>query len=182
VIDDESLHSSRVVVRESEACHDGEMDQTRVDSVLAAWREEGRWFVSALPIHAADTMENFVHGIRQFPGEGGVFGLVLVAEEFFLVVRVQGATVRAVVSDAMAVVDWSLVEEAMEAADVPWQESELVEFEPLGDTAIAADFGVDRDDFVMICTNEDTYPDEQLKAFAEALGCGPQYAQTSSDT
>jgi len=157
------------------------MDEPAIDTVVAAWREEGQWNAVALPGHAADSIENFLHALRQFPGEGGVMGIVLVRNEFFMIVRVQGSHVRALVSDSMAVVEWSIVEEALEAADVPWIEVELTEFEPLGDLSIVADLGLKADDLVMLCTDEEMYPDEQLRSVADHIGLGKQVKQSLAD-
>ena len=181
VIDDQNFHDRTVVVIEATKCHDGEVEEPRIDNVVAAWREEGQWNAVALPVHAADSMENLLHALRQFPGEGGVFGFVLVRDEFFLVIRVQGQHVRALVSDAMAVVEWPIAEEAMDVAEVPWVEVELTEFEPLGDLAIVSDLGCSPDDVVMTCTDEDAYPDEQLRSIADHIGLGAGMKRSLAD-
>ena len=146
------------------------MDAPGLDTVVAAWREDGVWNAAALPVHAADSMENLVHALRQFPGEGGVLGLIGCSDEFFMVLRLRGTHGGAVVSDAMSVIDWPIVEEAMEWADVPWVEAELAEFEPLGDAGLCADLGLGAEEFRLICTDEDTYPDEQLRMVVDRLG------------
>lgn len=157
------------------------MEEPRIDSVIAAWREEGQWNAVALPVHAADSMENLLHALHQFPGEGGVLGFVVNRDEFFMILRVLGQNVRALVSDGMAVVEWPIVEEALEVADVPWIEVELAEFEPLGDFSIVADLGLSSDDLVMTCVNEDMYPDEQLRNIAQHIGLGPQVKRSLAD-
>jgi putative tRNA adenosine deaminase-associated protein len=43
------------------------------------------------------------------------------------------------------------------------------------------DFGVNPDDIVAICQNEDLYPDEQLGAIAERLGFADQWQAALND-
>jgi putative tRNA adenosine deaminase-associated protein len=155
------------------------MDGPGLDTVAAAWREDGVWSAAALPVHAADSMETLVHALRQFPGEGGVIGLIACNDEFFMIVRVRGDQVGAVVSDAMSVVDWPIVEEAMDWADVPWSEAELAEFEPLGDRSLCADLGLHAEELRLLCADEDTYPDEQLRSVVDRLGLARAFAQVA---
>jgi len=150
-----------------------------LDTVVAAWREDGIWNAAALPVHAADSMENLVHALRQFPGEGGVLGLIAANDEFFMIVRVRGGEAVAVVSDAMSVIDWPIVEEAMDWADIPWSEAELAEFEPLGDTALCADLGLQAEELRLVCADEETYPDEQLRSVVDRMGFARAFAQAA---
>jgi putative tRNA adenosine deaminase-associated protein len=94
-------------------------------------------------------------------------------------VRVRGVDVGVVVSDGMSVVDWPIVEEALEWADVPWSETELAEFEPLGDTALCADLGLPAEDLHLVCTDDDAYPDEQLRSIVDQLGFARVFAQAA---
>ena len=77
------------------------MDDDAVDFAVAAWREDGLWQVVMLPPHAADTLDSLIGALRAQPGEGGVLGLVSVAEEFFVLVRVLGEDVRLLLSDLL---------------------------------------------------------------------------------
>lgn len=155
------------------------MDGSSLDTVAAAWREDGLWNAAALPVHAADSMENLVHALRQFPGEGGVLGFVAANDEFFMIIRVRGDDVGVVVSDAMSVIDWSIVEEALDWADVPWSEAELAEFEPLGDADLCSDLGLPADELQLLCGDEDSYPDEQLRKVVERLGFAKVFARAA---
>jgi putative tRNA adenosine deaminase-associated protein len=76
------------------------------------------------------------------------------------------------ISDAVALLDWSLAEEAAELIGLEWDETELEEFEAAGDVSLCTDFGLDGAELVMICQDEELYPDEQVRAIAKRLGFG----------
>lgn len=152
------------------------MDAEDVDFAVAAWREEGRWAVSALPARTGTSLESLSAALRQLPGEGGVFGIVVVAEEFFFVVRQIGDQARVLFSDGLAAADWDLADDAAEFFDVIIDEDELDDFTPVGDLAILADFGVGPTDVQLLCGDEQLYPDDQVKAIAKQAGFGSQLA------
>ena len=100
------------------------MDDDAVDFAVAAWREEGLWQVVTLPPRAADTLESLLGALRAQPGEGGVLGLVSVAEEFFVLTRVLGDEVRLLLSDLYAAEDWPLGLDALDRLGVPSPEDD----------------------------------------------------------
>ena len=162
------------------ACHDHLMETQQPDDLdfaVAAWREEGRWNVSALPLRTAADIESLRAALRQLPGEGGVFGIVGVLDEFFLIVRQSGEHSRMFVSDGTAILDFALVEDAADLAGLPVDEDELEEFMPAGDATILADFGVDETELRLLCEDDSLYPDEQLAAIAKRLGIGDQWSR-----
>ena len=55
---------------------------------------------SRCPPHAVVTAEGFVASLRQLPGEGGVFGIVSIADEFFILAHTVRDGVRLMISDA----------------------------------------------------------------------------------
>ena len=63
-----------------------------IDFALAAYREDGTWLVESLPPQIAGDLEALLTVVRQRPGDGGAIGLVSVDEDFFVAVRVSGAT------------------------------------------------------------------------------------------
>ena len=66
-----------------------------IDFALAAYREEGIWRLEELVHDVLGDVEALAHALRRFPGDGGAVGLVAVDEDFFLIVRVAGATTSA---------------------------------------------------------------------------------------
>lgn len=147
-----------------------------VDFAIAAYREEGRWTVVSLPPHAVVTAEGFVASLRQLPGEGGVFGVVAVADEFFILAHTVRDGVRLMISDAAALLDWTLAQEAAELIGLEWDEADIEEFEAAGDVSLCADFGLDGPELIMICEDEEMYPDEQVRAVAKRLGFAGELA------
>ena len=162
-------------------CHDAgvspeEVQTDDVDFAVAAYREEGNWVVVPLPPHAVVSAEGMVAALRQLPGEGGVFGFVSVADEFFLLAHTEPSGVRLMISDAMALLDWNLASEAAELIGLEWEEEDLEEFEAAGDLSLCANFGLDGAEMVMICQDEELYPDEQVRAIAKRMGFASELA------
>ena len=149
-----------------------------VDFAIAAYREEGRWTVVSLPPAAVVTAEGFVASLRQLPGEGGVFGVVSIADEFFILAHTVRDGVRLMISDAVALLDWSLAQEAAELIGLEWDEADIEEYEAAGDVSLCVDFGLDGAELIMICQDEELYPDEQVRAFAKRLGFAKELAAT----
>ncbi len=150
------------------------MDDDALDFALAVWREEGEWNVAPVPPRSADSLESFMHALRQLPGEGGVLGFVSVADEFFLALRVQGDHLRLLLSDLNAAYDWPLAEQAAErlGIDVPVDEEELDEIEPAGDLTLLVDFGLEAAELDQLCSDPELFPDEQVGSIAARLGFG----------
>ena len=147
-----------------------------VDFAVAAYREEGRWTVVPLPPHAVTTAQGFVASLRQLPGEGGVFGVVGIADEFFILAHTVRDGVRLMISDAAALLDWTLAQEAADLIGLEWDEDDIEEFEAAGDVSLCTDFGLDGAELVMICQDEELYPDEQVRAIAKRLGFAKELA------
>ena len=152
------------------------METEDIDYAVAAWREEGRWTVSSLPARTATSLESLSAALRQLPGEGGVFGIVVVANDFFFIVRQRGDQAHVLFSDGLAALDYELADEAAEEMDVIIDEDELDDFMPVGDLAILADFGVGPTDVQLLCEDEQLFPDDQVKAIAKQAGFGRELA------
>lgn len=154
-----------------------EVSAEDVDFAIAAYREEGRWSVIPLPARTVVTAEGFVAALRQLPGEGGVFGVVSIGDEFFILAHTVRDGVRLMISDAIALLDWPIAAEAAELIGLEWDEADVEEFEVAGDVSLCTDFGLDATELVMICQDEDLlYPDEQVRAIAKRLGFGAELA------
>ncbi len=159
----------------SESREEVAVDDAAVDFAVAAWREEGLWQVVLLPPGTGETLESLVNALRAQPGEGGVLGLVSVAEEFFLLVRVRGEDVALLLSDVYAAEDWPLGLDALERLGIPSpedDESESDAAEPGGDLRVVEDFGVGPVEIELLLDDEEMWPDEQLATIATRLGFG----------
>lgn len=153
-----------------------EVSADSIDFAVAAYREEGRWTVIALPARAVVTAEGFVASLRQLPGEGGVFGFVCIADDFFMLAHTVRDGVRLMISDASALLEWPIAREAAEMIGLEWEEADVEEFEAAGDVSLCTDFGLDEAELVMICQDDEMYPDEQVRAIAKRLGFAKELA------
>lgn len=154
-----------------------------IDYVVAAWREEGLWSAAPLPPHAADSLDNLVHALRQLPGEGGVLGLVSLAEDITIIVRTQGPDVRICMSDATAAEDFELAAEIVDLVGGPLAD-EVDEDEPAvaGDVTLLRDLGLDARELQMLCEDEDLFPDDILSAVAERLNFSDVFEQARDES
>jgi putative tRNA adenosine deaminase-associated protein len=165
------------------ACHhagmaDGRSDATATDFAVAVYREDGQWVVASLPPSAAEGLEPLVHALRQQPAEGGAIGLVSVAEDFFVAVRVFGEDELILLSDVTAAHDWPLAREVLDRLGLPMPEGdELDQVQPAGDITAFADLGLPPMEIAMICEDPDLYPDEMLSSIASRLGFGEEFEQ-----
>jgi putative tRNA adenosine deaminase-associated protein len=158
---------------------DGRPVGTATDFAVAAYREEGRWVVETLPPNAADGLDRLVHALRQQPGEAGSIGLVSVADDFFVAVRVFGEDERILLSDVTAAQDWPIAREVLDRLELPLpDDDDLEQVQPAGDLGVFADMGVPAMDVAMLCEDPDLYPDEILGSIASRLGFGEEFEQT----
>jgi len=80
------------------------------------------------------------------------------------------------ISDASALLEWPIAREAADLIGLEWEEAEVEEFEAAGDVSLCADFGLDEAELVMICQDDELYPDEQVRAIAKRLGFAEEFA------
>ncbi len=148
----------------------GQQPDTDAYAVIV-FREEDRWQVGLLPETLSDDLDGLVAAVRQQPSENGAFALVDVADEFFVVVRVQFGRVRLLLSDVTAAVAWELAVQVLEhlGLDLPG-EDDLEEVWPAGDLGIFDDMGIDEMEMGAILSDLDAYADEMLSALARRLG------------
>ena len=93
-----------------------------------------------------------------------------------MLVRLQGAEVRLLLSDVTASVAWDLAAQVVEALEMePPDEDDLEEVWPAGDLGIVSDLGLDEMELGAILADVDAYADEMLSALARRLGFGDAY-------
>ena len=157
-------------------------EDTLVDFALVAFREDGRWQTGSLPHRAAADMSALVAAVRQQPSEGVTLALCSYGDDFFLVLRPDGADIRLLVSDATAVGEWPIAREALELVDeqAPADE-DPDDVEPAGDLDIFADLGMDSMELSAVCTDLELYPDEMLARIAARIGFGPEFDRAVAD-
>jgi putative tRNA adenosine deaminase-associated protein len=139
-------------------------------------RDLGGWQVGVLPEVLSEDLDGLIAAVRQQPGDHGSFALVDVADEFFVVVRVQGADVRLLLSDVTAAVAWELAAQVVDALGLePPRDDELDDVWPVGDLGVFADLGLDEMELGAILSDVDAYADEMLSALARRLGFADAY-------
>ncbi|WP_151083751.1 tRNA adenosine deaminase-associated protein [Nocardioides cynanchi] len=145
-----------------------------IDFAVAAYREEGVWQVVELVHDVLTDVDRLAHALRRFPGDGGALGLVAVDEDFFVLVRVAGPTVRILLSDITAADEWELARSAVELLGLPEPEDDD-EQAPAGDLDLLGDLGMHAMDMAVLLDDLDLYPDEMLSDVARRLGFGSQF-------
>ncbi len=143
---------------------------------VIAYREQGLWQVELLPEAVTDDLDALIAAVRQQPGENGAFALVDVADEFFVVVRVQHGRVRLLLSDVTASAEWDLATQVVDhlGVEIP-RDDALQRVVPVGDLSVFDDLGVDGTELAALLSDVDAYADELLSALARRLGFASAY-------
>jgi putative tRNA adenosine deaminase-associated protein len=154
---------------------DSLVDETLTDFAVAAYREEGRWEVAALPPRAGRGLEALLAALRQLPAEDGALGLVSVGDDFCVIARARGSAARLLLSDVTAASEVPFAAEVVDALGMDVDDDDLDAVRPVGDLNLLADLGVDGLQLSNIVDDIDMYPDEMLGLVAERLGFGEQF-------
>jgi len=140
--------------------------------VVAVSRDEAQWRVDRLPDGLQADLDGFVSVLRQQPSSGGAIGLVDIADEFFVAVRVvPGGAVRLLLSDVTAAAEWDLARQVLDRlGEEPPEADEFDEVWPAGDLGIFADLGLAEMDLATLLDDLDLYADEMLLDIARRVG------------
>ena len=144
-----------------------------VDFAVVAYRDEGDWAVAQLPARALDDVETISRELRRYPGENGALAMISVDEDFVLIIRVQGALVRVLLSDATAATDWTLARSAVVHLGVHVGVDD--DQAPAGDLGIFADMGFSGAEMGALLDDYDLYPEELLGEIARGVGFGDKF-------
>ena len=142
-----------------------------VDFALAAFREEGVWQLQEIASPAYESVDSRAHALRRLPGDGGAVGMVAVDEDFFVIVRVAGASTQVLLSDVTATDEWELAQSAIDFLGLPPGEDEDEQV-PAGDLDLLGDLGMHAMDMGVLIDDFDLFPDEMLSDIARRLGFG----------
>jgi putative tRNA adenosine deaminase-associated protein len=145
-----------------------------IDFAVVAYREEGQWQVEQIAVEKIEDIDSFAAELRRWPGDGGSLGMVSVDEDFFVLVRVAGASTRALLSDVTAGTDWPIARSVLEFLEIPPPDDEDDQ-EPAGDLGLLADLGLGAMDMGALLDDYDLYPDEMLGDIAAKVGFGVQF-------
>lgn len=143
---------------------------------VMVFREEGRWEAALLPERMVSDLGSLVAALRQQPGEGGAIGLVNVADEFFVALRVRPEDLSMLVSDVTAAAVWDLAREVVASLAIPIpDDDDMEDVLPGGDLSIFSDLGLEEMELGAILAETDSYADEMLLAIASRLGFAAAY-------
>lgn len=143
---------------------------------VVVYREEGLWQSGLLPEKVSDDLDGLIAVLRQQPAENGAIGLVNVADEFFVAVRVRGEDVRLLLSDVTAAVAWDLARQVVDRLGLQRPgEEEVEDIWPAGDLAMFSDLGLDELELGVVLADIDAYADEMLVTLASKVGFGEVY-------
>ncbi len=145
-----------------------------VDFAVAAWHEDGRWTLAALP--DPFDLTKIISRLKSQQTNGGAIALIAIDEEFFIVIRVLGTHISLFLSDVTAAFDYEVAEELLEIADIPMPDEDE-EPGPIGHLEILADLGMNGMEISALCDDEELFPDEQLEAIAARLGFGQDFSE-----
>jgi putative tRNA adenosine deaminase-associated protein len=148
-----------------------------IDFVLAAYREDGQPYVQALAKDLANDLEELIVQLRRLPGDAGALGFVSLVEEVFVVVRVRGQHVQTLLSDGTAAGDWPIARDVADflGEEIPDDEDEDEDAEPMGDLGIVADLGLSDFDMGAIIDNLDLSSDQMLIEIADKINLNPEF-------
>src|SRR5690606_27519482 len=94
------------------------MAQDDVDFAVAAYHDD-EWHVVELHPGIGEDVDDLSAALARFPSDVGVLGLVSVDDDFFVILRRTGDSVRALLSDLTAVTDWPLAAGVADLLDLP---------------------------------------------------------------
>ena len=143
---------------------------------VVVYREDGAWQSGVMPERVGGDLDGLIQVLRQQPAENSAIGLVNVADEFFVALRVRGDDVRLMLSDVTAAVEWDLARQVVDrlGLEAP-SEPDLDDVWPVGDVGIFADLGLDEMELSALLADLDAYADEMLLSVADRLGFADVY-------
>jgi putative tRNA adenosine deaminase-associated protein len=148
-----------------------------IDFAVAANLDDGRWGICALAPHAATALDVLVRTLAGLPSEVGTIGMVSVDEDFFLLARVSGTSVRLLLSDVGAATESPLARAVVEQLALPPPDDDDDQMQPAGDLGILADLGLSAMELGAMCDDTELYPDELLADIATRLGFGVAFEE-----
>ena len=147
-----------------------------IDLIVALYREDGQPVAVALSLELANDLDELINQLRRIPGDAGAAGLVSIASEFFVIVRVRGKKVQVLLSDELAAADWPIARDVADflGSELPDDEDDAG---PIGDMDIFADAGLQDFELEALCeADEDS--DVLLEKIVKKLKFGAQYRKT----
>ena len=154
--------------------------EDEIDYVLAAYREDGQVHVQALEPDLANDFDALIEQLRRLPGDAGALGFVSLVEEVFVIVRVRGQHVQAILSDSASAGDWPIAHDVVDFLGVDVDDDiDDEDGEPVGDLDMLADLGLSEFELGTIAENLDLSSDQMLGAIADRINLNPDFTQAT---
>ena len=138
--------------------------EDEVDFVVALYREDGAPVAVPMDKELANDLDELVNQLRRIPGDGGALGVLSVAHEIFVLVRVRGRSVQVLLNDAVSANDWPIARDVVDFLGLevpdPDDDSDVV-----GDLDMLTDLGVGEFDLQQLADDID----EDSDALVESL-------------
>jgi len=147
-----------------------------IDLVLALYREDGQPVVLALDAELANDFDSLIDQLRRIPGDGGALGMVSLATEVFVLVRVRGKHVQVLLSDVGAADDWPIARDLVDYLGIDTDEDDDDAY-PVGDLEILVDSGLHDYELEAIASNYDEDSVTLLEQIAERVKFGREFSR-----
>ena len=129
-----------------------------------------------LPERLTGDLDGLVAALRQQPGETGAIGLVNVADEFFVAIRVRGHRGPAAALRRHGGRGLGPRRQVVSSLGIPVPgDDDIEDVWPAGDLTIFADLGMDEMELGAVLADLEAYADEMLSAVAARLGFADVY-------
>lgn len=148
-----------------------------IDLVLALYREDGQPLVLPLETELANDFEGLITQLRRVPGDGGALGMVSLATEVFVLVRVRGKHVQVLLSDVGAAEDWPIARDVVDYLGIELPDDDDDDAYPVGDLEILADSGLHDFELEAIASNYDEDSTALLEQIAERVKFGREFTR-----
>jgi len=138
--------------------------EDEVDFVVALYREDGAPVAVPMDKELANDFDELVNQLRRIPGDGGALGVLSVAHEIFVLVRVRGRSVQVLLNDAVSANDWPIARDVVDylGREVPDPDDDS---DVVGDLDMLTDLGVGEFDLQQLADDID----EDSDALVESL-------------
>jgi len=155
--------------------------EDEIDYVLAAYREDGQLHVQALDDELANDLDGLIDQLRRLPGDAGALGFVSLVDEVFVILRVRGQHVQAILSDSGAAADFPIAHDVLDflGEDVDLDQLDDEDGEPVGDLEMLADLGLSEFDLSRIVDDLDLGSDQMLGAIADQININPDFSRVT---
>ncbi len=174
---EDDLDVDDVVEEEDDDDYPEDAAEEDIDLVVALYREDGQPVVLALDAELANDFEGLIAQLRRVPGDGGAIGMVSLATEVFVLVRVRGKHVQVLLSDAGAADDWPIARDVLDYLGIELSEDEEDDAYPAGDLEMLADAGLPDFELEAIAANYDEDSVTLLEQIAERVKFGREFTR-----